>query len=68
MDETQPDLGKTIAQSALEPKRAKGDQGEVEQHSLKDQIEADRYLRNRKAGKRGLRAVGLSRVTPPGSV
>jgi hypothetical protein len=35
-----------IADNAAAPKRVKGDEGEFEQHSIKDQIEADRYRRS----------------------
>jgi hypothetical protein len=63
----EPDLSETIAENAVGPKRAKGDQGEMEQHSLKDQVEADRYLRNREAAKAGPRALRLARIVPPGS-
>ena len=38
------DLEESIKENAEGPKRAKGDSSEVEQHALKDQIEADRYL------------------------
>lgn len=43
------ELQQSIEQNAAEPKRVRGDSGEVEQHSLKDQIEADRYLASKKA-------------------
>ena len=43
------ELQQSIEQNATEPKRVRGDSGEVEQHSLKDQIEADRYLASKKA-------------------
>lgn len=66
-DET-PDLEQTILDNAAGPKRARGDQGEVEQHALKDQIEADKYLRNRAAAAAGPRALRTSRIVPPGSV
>jgi hypothetical protein len=66
-DDPQPDLSDAIAENAAGPKRAKGDQGEMEQHSLKDQVEADRYLRNREAAKAGPRALRFSRIVPPGS-
>ena len=38
-----------IEKNARGPRSAKGDVGEVRQHSLKDQIEADRYLASRRA-------------------
>lgn len=62
------DLADAIAENAAGPKRAKGDNGEMEQHSLQDQIAADRYLRNREAAKAGPRALRVSRIVPPGSV
>ena len=62
------ELDTTITQAAQGPKRVKGDQGEVEQHGLADQVVADRYLSaKRAAGKRhaGLRFLKLK---PPGAV
>ena len=61
------EMDKTIEENARGPKRAKGDSGEVEQHSLKDQIEADRYLNSKKAAKsRGL-GVRRTKLIPPGA-
>ncbi len=61
------ELDNTIRDNAAGPKRAKGDGGEMEQHSLKDQIEADKYL----AGKGALvkKNFGLTRakIIPPGT-
>lgn len=54
------DLSSDIASNAAGPKRAKSDEGEFEQHNLKDQIEADRYLNNKNAARAkgfGLRVV-----------
>ena len=62
-----PDLSETIRESAQTAKRAKGDNGELEQHNLKDLVEADRYLRNREAATAGPRALRFSRIVPPGS-
>lgn len=56
-----------IEQNAQGPKKAQGDAGSVEQHSLPDQIAADRYL----AAKRAVRARGkgivISKLVPPGA-
>ena len=56
-----------IQENATGPKRVRGDEGEVEQHAVGDQIEADRYLGSRTAvdssRTRGLR---FMRVSPPG--
>ena len=60
------DLDSTIQQNAEGPKRASGDAGSVEQHSLADQIAADRYLNSKKAVNGGL-GVKLTKVVPPGA-
>ena len=61
------DLEETIRQNAAGPKRAKGDSGEVEQHDLKDQIEADRYLNSKKALRARRLGLRITKVVPPGS-
>lgn len=61
------DLDQSIAENAAGPKRAQGDSGSVEQHSLKDQIEADRYLASKEASKRVDRGIRMSRIAPPGA-
>ena len=61
------DLKDTIRENAAGPKRAQGDSGSVEQHDLKDQIEADRYLSSKDAVKKGL-GVRMTKVVPPGAV
>ena len=61
------DLDNTIRENAAGPKRASGDSGSVEQHSLSDQIAADKHLASKQAasGKGlGIRKVKLS---PPGT-
>ena len=59
-------LDDTIRDSANSPRRVRGDSGEVEQHNLKDQIEADRYLNSKQAVKNGL-GVRKSKLVPPGA-
>lgn len=61
------DLDNTIRQNAEGPKRAKGDAGEVEQHSLKDQIEADRYLGAKQAAQSKTRGLTFNKLVPPGT-
>jgi len=61
------DLTDTIRDNAAGPKRAQGDSGSVDQHSLKDQIEADRYLASKEASKRRDRGLRMSRIAPPGA-
>ncbi len=61
------DLQDTIRENAAGPKRAKGDSAEMEQHSLPDQIAADRYLASKNATKKkGLGAV-FKKLVPPGT-
>lgn len=47
---TAPDLSENIEDVAGAPKKSVGDNGSVEEHNLRDMIEADRYLRSRSAG------------------
>ena len=60
------DLENTIRTNADGPKRARGDSGEMEQHSLTDQIAADRYLNSKQAIKSGL-GIRKSKLVPPGA-
>ena len=61
------ELQQSIEQNATEPKRVRGDSGEVEQHSLKDQIEADRYLASKKAVKSKGIGLRMSKMVTPGA-
>ena len=61
------DLDDTIKQNAEGPARVTGDAGSVEQHSLKDQIEADRYLASKEAAKKKNRGLRFSKLVPPGA-
>ncbi len=61
------ELQDAIKENAQGPRRAQGDAGSVEQHDLKDQIEADRYLASKEAAKKGL-GVRMTKVVPPGAV
>jgi len=65
-DETH-DLSDAIAESAIAPKRFKGDEGEAEQHSLADQIEADRYLASKQAAKGKRMGMRFCRMASPGA-
>ena len=61
------DLDNTIRDNAAGPKRASGDSGSIEQHSLSDQIAADKHLASKQASSSqglGIRRIKLS---PPGS-
>ena len=45
------ELDDTIQDNAAGPRKAAGDSGSVEQHPLRDQVEADRYLNSKKAAR-----------------
>ena len=63
------DLKDTIKQNAEGPKRASGDAGSVDQHSLADQIEADKYLASKDAAsKNPAKAFTRVKIVPPGTV
>ena len=61
------DLTQTIQDNASGPKRATGDSGGVEQHALKDQIDADRYLESKKAARKQGLGVKLVKLSPSGT-
>ena len=67
MPEASSNLEQAIQDNAAGPKRAQGDAGRVEQHTLKDQIEADRYLASRQVAANPAKAVGFTRLVPPGA-
>ena len=48
------------------PKKVTGDAGSVEQHSLKDQLELDRYLASKDATKNGV-GVRFTKLKPDGT-
>jgi len=60
------DLDSTIRQNAAGLKQASADGVNVQQHSLPDQIAADRYLASKEAVKKGL-GVRLKKLVPPGA-
>ena len=60
------EIEKSIKENAVGPKSAESDGQKVEQHSIADQIEADRYLNSKQAMKsRGL-GIKISKLVPPG--
>ena len=61
------DLDNTIRENATGPKRAKGDSGEMEQHSLTDQIAADKYLASKKAAAGKGLGMRLVKISPGGT-
>ena len=61
------ELEDTIKENATGPKRAKGDSTEMEQHSLPDQIAADRYLASKNAAKKKGLGIKITKLVPPGT-
>ena len=60
------DLTNAIKQNATAPAEASVDGQSVKQHSLRDQIAADRYVSSRSAAKKRL-GIRMTRVVPPGA-
>lgn len=61
------DLKEAIRENAKGPAKAAGDSGSVEQHPLRDQIEADRYLNSKKAAKAKRLGLRITKLVPPGT-
>jgi hypothetical protein len=61
------DLVDIIRENAQGPAKATGDSGSMEQHSLPDQIAADRYLQSKKANRSKGLGIGLKKLVPPGT-
>ena len=61
------DLEQSIRENAAGPKRAKGDSAEMEQHSLPDQIAADKYLASKRAAQGKGLGIRLTKLSPSGS-
>ncbi len=61
------DLEQTIRENAQGPAEAHGDSGGVKQHSLTEQIEADRYLQSKKAARKKGLGIATKKLVPPGT-
>jgi len=61
------ELEQAIKDNAAGPSKAAVDGQSVEQHSLRDQIEADRYLASKEAVRRKDRGLRITRLIPPGT-
>ena len=60
-------IEQAIKDNAAGPKRAKGDSGEFEQHSLPEQIEADRYLNSKAAMKKRGAGIKITKMAASGA-
>ncbi|HOL31320.1 MAG TPA: hypothetical protein PK052_05000 [Anaerohalosphaeraceae bacterium] len=63
-----PEIEDSIKENATGPKSASGDAGSVEQHSLPDQIAADKHLQSRAAMKSKGLGIKLLKISPSGTV
>ncbi len=68
MPDPAPNLNHTIRDNAAQPAKASVDGQSVEQHPLKDQIEADRYLASKEAARKPGLGIKFAKIVPPGSV
>ncbi len=66
-DEKSPELRDAILENAKGPKRVQGDSGSVEQHSLRDQIEAEKFLQSKKAAQKPGLGIKLTKLSPDGT-
>ncbi len=62
------ELTNAIEQNASGPKSASGDCGSVQQHSLSDQIAADKHIQSKEAMKTKGLGIKLVKLSPGGSV
>ena len=68
MPDPTPDPDQSLRDAAAQPAKASVDGQSVEQHSLKDQIEADRYLASKDAARKPGLGIKFAKIVPPGSV
>ena len=62
------DLDSAIRDNAAGPKRASGDSGSVDQHSLRDLIETEKYLAGKTAvSSNPAKAFTRVKIVPPGT-
>jgi len=61
------DLKDAILENALGPRKVSGDAGSVEQHSLSDQIAAERFLESKKATRKPGLGIRLTKLSPDGT-
>ena len=61
------DFADQITEALAAPKRVKGDQGEVENHSIGDLIKADQYLAAKCAATKPGRGIRFTKLIPGGT-
>lgn len=60
-------LENAIRENASGPKKVTGDSGSLEQHSLQDQITADKYLASKKAAQSKGLGIKMVKLSPDGT-
>jgi hypothetical protein len=65
MPDPTPSITEAIRENALGLKKASNDAGSVEQHSIPDQIAAERFTASKEAMSRPHRGLRISRIVPP---
>ena len=60
-------LKDAILENAKGPKKVSGDAGSVEQHSLQDQIAAERFLASKEATRKPGLGIRLTKLSPDGT-
>jgi hypothetical protein len=62
------EIENAIKQNAAGPQSAEADGVRMAQHSLRDQIEADKHLGRKAAGQNPAKALTRVKIVPPGTV
>ena len=62
------DIENAIAQNAQGPSMARGDSGEVRQHTLEDQVKAAKFLAANQGLKKNHGGIRIVKLQAPGSV
>jgi hypothetical protein len=60
------DLSNAIREGAAGPQQASGEGVSIQQHSLKDLIEADKHLQAKNARKNPVASLTFAKIVPPG--
>ena len=61
-------IEKSIETNATGPKKVSGDAGSVEQHSIADQIAAEKFLQSKKASRSAGLGIRLHKIAAGGTV
>ena len=62
------ELDNAIRENANGPAKASSDGTSIEQHTLADQIAADKYLASKRAGRNPVKSLRRAKIVPPGAV